>query len=122
MHNVHPEVDFESSKSLPRSQNLETVPICIVWQYFPRDNTVCIHKYDEDMKSIDSDVCHKALVHFVMDRASLFTDHTISGRPIRARYKHFRDNLRACTCDNSLTYFNSCSLKWWSSMHGVDTL
>ena len=32
----------------------------------------------------------QALVHFVMDRASLFTDHRISGRPIRAKKKHFR--------------------------------
>ena len=32
----------------------------------------------------------QALVHFVMDRASLFTDHRISGREIRAKYKHFR--------------------------------
>ena len=30
MHNVPPEVDFESSRSLPQSQSLETVPICIV--------------------------------------------------------------------------------------------
>ena len=30
-----------------------------VWQYFPHDNTVCIHKYDEYMKSIDSGVCHR---------------------------------------------------------------
>ena len=32
----------------------------------------------------------QALVHFVMDRASLFTDHKISGRPRRATYNHFR--------------------------------
>ena len=72
-------------QDLPRSQSLETVPICIVWQYFPHDNTVCIHKYDEYMKSINSGVS-QALVHFVMDRASLFTDHRISGRPILAKF------------------------------------
>ena len=32
----------------------------------------------------------QALVHFVIDRAKLFTDHRISGLPIRAKYKHFR--------------------------------
>ena len=32
---------------LPQSQSPETVPICIVYQYFPHDNIVCIHKYDE---------------------------------------------------------------------------
>ena len=31
-----------------------------------------------------------SLGHFVMDRASLFTDHGISSRPIRSKYKHFR--------------------------------
>ena len=28
----------------------------------------------------------QALVHFVIDRATLFTDHRISGRPIRAKF------------------------------------
>ena len=51
----------------------------------PHDNTVCIHTYDEYMKSIDSGGLSQALVHFVMDRASLFTDHKISGRPTRAK-------------------------------------
>ena len=46
-------------QDLPRSQSPETVPVCIVWQYFPHDNIVCIHKYDEYMKSIDSGVCHR---------------------------------------------------------------
>ena len=63
----------------------------------------------------------QALVHFVMDRASLFTDHRISGRPIRAKFQHFR-TIWLHTCDNSPTDFVSSSLKWWSSMHGVDTL
>ena len=63
----------------------------------------------------------QALVHFVMDRARLFTDHRISSRPIRANYKHFRTILEH-TCENSPTSFVSSSLKWWSSMHGVDTL
>ena len=63
----------------------------------------------------------QALVHFVMDRASLFTDHKISGRPILAKYKHFR-TIGEHVFDNSPTDFVSSSLKWWSSMHGVDTL
>ena len=32
----------------------------------------------------------QALVHLVTARASLFTDHKISGLPIRAKNKHFR--------------------------------
>ena len=63
----------------------------------------------------------QALVHFVMDRASLFTDHRISGLPTRAMCKHFR-TMWEHTFDNSPTDFNSSSLQWWSSMHGVDTL
>ena len=46
-------------QDLPQSQSPETVPICIAWQYFPHDNIVCIHLYDEYTKSIDSDVCHR---------------------------------------------------------------
>ena len=46
-------------QDLMRSQSLETVPVCIVWQYYPHDNIVCIHLYDEYMKSIDSGVCHR---------------------------------------------------------------
>ena len=37
----------------------------------------------------------QALVHFVIDRASLFADHRISGLPIRAKYKHYGTILRA---------------------------
>ena len=37
----------------------------------------------------------QAFVHFVIDRASLFTDHKISGRPILAKEKAFQNNLRA---------------------------
>ena len=56
-----------------------------------------------------------------VDRASLFTDHRISGRPILAKYKHFR-TIREHVFDNYRTDFVSSSLKWWSSMQGVDTL
>ena len=63
----------------------------------------------------------QALVHFVMDRASLFTDHRTSGLPIRAKFQHFRTILEH-VFDNSPTDLVSSSLKWSSSMHGVDTL
>ena len=77
---------------LLRSQSLDTVPVFIVWQYFPHDNIVCIHKYDEYMKSIDSGVCHEPWSIFVIDRASLITDHKTLSRPILGKYKHFRTN------------------------------
>ena len=63
----------------------------------------------------------QTLVHFVIDRASLFTDHRISGRPILVRNKYFR-TIWEYVFDNSPTDFVSSSLKWWTSMHGVDTL
>ena len=37
-------------QDLPQSQSLEKVPVCIVKQYHPHDNIVCIHKYDEFLK------------------------------------------------------------------------
>ena len=74
--------------------------------------------YDEYRKSIDSGVCHKAWSNFVIDRASLFTDHRISGRPIRAKYKRFR-TIWEHTLDNSPTDPISSSLNWWSSRHDV---
>ena len=46
-------------QDLPRNQSLETVPVCIAWQYYPHDNIVYNHMYDEYKKSIDSGVCHK---------------------------------------------------------------
>ena len=60
-------------------------------------------------------------VHFVIARASLFTDHKISSLPIRARYKRFR-TICEQTVDNSPTDSFSSSLSWWSSMHGNATL
>ena len=77
-------------QDLPRSQNLETVPICIAWQYYPHDNIVKIHMCDVCKRSNEIFVLSQALVHFVIDRANVFTDHIISSRPIRAKYKHFR--------------------------------
>ena len=62
-----------------------------------------------------------ALVHFVVERASLFTDHKMSRRPILAKCKHFR-TIWEHVVDNSPTDFISSSLKWWSSMHGADAL
>ena len=43
-----------------------------------------------------------AFVHFVTARASLFTDHQISGLPIRAKYRHYSTMCQQ-TVDNSPT-------------------
>ena len=85
------------------------------------DNIVCIHKYDEYLKSIDSGVCHRpwSILLWIVRAYLLTIDYLVL--PIRAKYKHF-STLWEHTCDNSPTGFVSSSLKWWSSMHGVDTL
>ena len=45
-------------QSLLQNQSLETVPICIVWQCFPHDNTVCIHMCAECKRSNEIVMCH----------------------------------------------------------------
>ena len=117
-HNVPPEVDFESSRS-PANQswnspNLHCVAVFPTWQYCLYSQVWWIYEINRFRR------LSQALVHFVMDRASLFTDQRISRLPIRARYKHFR-TIWEQTFDNSPTDFVSSSLKLWSSMHGVDT-
>ena len=57
---------------------------------------------DECNRSNEIIVCHKALVHLVIDRAILVTDHRKSGRPTRAKYKHFT-KISEQTVDNSPT-------------------
>ena len=83
-----------SPQDLLQNRSLETVPACIVLQYYPHNNTVYIHMCDEYKKINRFRRLSQALVHFVIDRASLFTDHRISGLPVRAKYKHFRTKLR----------------------------
>ena len=120
MHNVPPEVDFESSRSPAKSEswnspNLHCLAVFPTWQYCLYSLVWWIYEINRFRR------LSQALVHFVMNRASLFTDHNISGRPILAKYKHFR-TIWEHVFDSSPTDFVSSSLKWWSSMHGVDTL
>ena len=42
-----------------QNRSLETVPACIVWQYYPHNNTVCIHMCDGCKISNDLILCHK---------------------------------------------------------------
>ena len=51
----------------------------------------------------------QALVHLVTARAHLFTDHRMSGLPMRAKYRHFK-TICERTFDNSPTDPNSSSL------------
>ena len=56
----------------------------------------------------------------ICDRTSLFTDHKISGLPIRAKYSHVK--IYEQTVDNSPTDPISSTSNWWSSIHEVATL
>ena len=40
-----------SPQDLLQNRSLETVPACIVQQYYPHNNTVCIHMCDECKRS-----------------------------------------------------------------------
>ena len=121
MHNILTWSWFRIFIDLLQNQNLETVPIDIVAQYFPHDNIVCIHLCNECDEIKRAKRLSHALVHLVIARASLLTDHRISGLPMRAKYIHFR-TICELTSDKSPTDFNSSSVNWWLSMHGVDTL
>ena len=57
-HNVPPEVDFESFK-ISREVRVLKKSQSALFGSIIHDNIVCIHKYDEYMKSIDSGVCHR---------------------------------------------------------------
>ena len=101
MHNVPPEVDFESSRSPAKSEswnspNLHCFAVLPTWQYCLYSHVWWIYEINRFRR------LSQALVHFVMDRASLFTDERISGLPIRAKYKHF-GTIWEDTFDNSPT-------------------
>ena len=95
MHNVPPEVEFWIFKDVPQkseswnSPSLHCSAVLPTWQYCLYSHVRWIYEISRFRR------LSQALVHFVMDRASLFTDHKISGRPILAKYKHFRNNLRS---------------------------
>ena len=119
-HNVPPEVDFESSRSPAKSESwnspsLHCLAVLPTWQFCLYSHVWWIYEINRFRR------LSQALVLFVIDRASLFTDHRIWGLPIRAKNRHFR-TIWEQTFDNSPTDPNSSSLNWWSSRHGVATL
>ena len=78
MHNVPPEVDFESSRSPAKSETWNS-PSLHCSAVFPHDNDVCIHMYDEFLKSIDSGVCHKlwSILWWIVRAYSLTTEYQV---------------------------------------------
>ena len=98
-----------------QNRNLGTIPICNIALCFPHDNNAQIHLCHEYKKSNES-----SEVHFVTARASLFTDHRMSGQPIRAKYRRFK-TIRELTLDKSPTVSHPSYLNFWSSRHGAET-
>ena len=81
-------------QALPQNRSLETVPICIVWRYFPHNSTVCIHMCDEQKILIDSGVCHKlwSILWSIVQVCSLTIEYQDFQYVPR---KAFQNNLRA---------------------------
>ena len=59
-------------------------------------------------------------VHLMTARASLLTDHRMSGLPFRAKYKHVK-TICHHTFDNYPTDSSSSCLNRWSSKQGLET-
>ena len=117
-HNVPPEVDFwfvkisrkigvlkQSEPALFCSVSHMTTLFVITWLMNVRDQT--IQSFVTSFGQLRNRPC-KLIQRF-------------SGLPIRANHKQFRI-IWEDTFGNSPKVFNSSSLKWWSSMHGADTL
>ena len=66
-------------QDLPQNRSLETIPVCIVLQYYPHYNIVCIHMYDECKKSSDSGVCHRlwSIVWWILQVCSLNIEYQV---------------------------------------------
>ena len=110
IHKIHPEVDFESSKSPAKTESWNN-PIDNAQPCYPHDNEINLAKR-----------LSQAWVHFVTSLASLLTDHKkCQVSQYEPKYRHFRTICEQIV-DNSPTDPFSSSLNWWSSMHGVATL
>ena len=118
-HNVHARSGFWIFKISRKIRVLKQSPICIVWQYYPHDNIVCIHMYDEYMNSIDSGVCHKlwSILWLIVQTYLLTMEYqVVQVLPNISISEQFEST------HVTILQQISSSLKWWSSMHGVDTL
>ena len=124
VHRIHPEVELESSRSTA-SPSLGTVPIENAALSYPHGFIVCEHSCEECKRSNAPSVCHKLLsissllVHVCLQ--TTFTDHRISGLPIRATFQLLK-TICEHTLDNSPTFFSSSILKLGSSKRRVETL
>ena len=106
-------------QDLLQNQNLEIIPVDSVVLYFHMTILFELHVWwIYEINRFRR--LWQALVLFVIDRASLFTDHRISGLPIRAKYELFK-TLCEQTSDSAPNDASSSCLNWWSSKQGCDT-
>ena len=123
MHNVPPDVDFESSRSPAKVGVLKQSQTCIVLQCYPHNNTVYIHMCDECRISSDSGVLSHTLVHFVIDLAKLFTvPQDIGSSQFVPSINFLETILRACIWQFSNIFHFFFFWCGGSSLHGRDTL
>ena len=123
MHNVPPDVDFESSRSPAKSEswNSPNLHCLAVFPCFPHDNTVCINMYDECKISNEIIVCHKpwSILWSIVRVCSLTIEYqVVQYVPSISIWQQFESILLTILPRISF----SSSLNWWSSRHGVDTL
>ena len=114
------DVDFESVKSSVKSafwnnRSLHCDTVFPARQYCPYP--LAQWMYDINLTNRLS----QALLHFVIALAKLFTDHKMSGLPLRAK-KINVGTICECTSGSSPTVSSSSFRSWWSSRHGVQTL
>ena len=85
MHNDPPEVDFESSRSPAKSESWNNPSLHCLAVFSTRQYCLYSHVWWKlEMNQFRR--LSQALDHFVIDRATLFTDHRMSSLPIRAKY------------------------------------
>ena len=95
-HNVPPEVDFESSRSPAKSESWNSPQSALFGSITHMDKIVCIHMYDEYMKSIDSIVCHMLWSIWWWIVWAYLPDHRNIKSSNSCQILTFQNNLRAC--------------------------
>ena len=120
-HNVPPELDFESSRSPAKSESWNS-PSLHCFAVFPTlQYCLYSHVYDEYMKSIDSGVCHRpwSILWWIVRGYLLTIEYqVVQFLPSISTSEQFESKL--VTSLQQISFL--LPLKWWSSMHGVDTL
>ena len=94
--------------------------VCNFQCYFPHDSIACSFWFDWYNWLTTVTFLSQTLFHFVTELTTVFTDHSNSGRPTLAKYKHLR-TIWAQTTESSPVVSQSSGGIRWSSLHGVAT-